>query len=170
MINVKGKLAIEAAKGRTRNALQNPVQLKHLLPVGAVLVATGEHSYDYTLERTIGIGRVKLNGKATITPVGPDGALQFDAKASHRLAGSTQLKLLIAFTGGKLRCHLSYSGTVDATGLIGGYLKVNSGKVQAKLDEGFLKFAMRMEDKQRSALARDAAGTKKQADDNHKDD
>ncbi len=81
MIDIKGQVEFQASARLAMTSLQKEEQLSRFLPSDSTIVATGEHSFDFVIEKDIGIVRVKAAGTLTAEPTQTDQELHFRAVA-----------------------------------------------------------------------------------------
>jgi carbon monoxide dehydrogenase subunit G len=156
MIDIKGQVEFQASARLAVTSLQKEEQLSRFLPSDSTIVATGEHSFDFVIEKDIGIVRVKAAGTLTTEPTQTDQELHFRAAAKHLIGGSAVVDMLISFKDEGPQCTMSYAGTVSGTGLLGAFLSQREEKVHRQLENTFKAFGNRMEGIQRIVTARRA--------------
>ena len=124
-------------------------QLARFLPPDSSIEKRDDDSFDFTVVKDIGITTVKLSGTLTVTPTDTPDELRFLATAKHVVGGTAVIDLVIRFEGTQAHCDMTYTGTADATGLVGKFLSMGEAKVQGRLDTMFADFGHRLARSQR---------------------
>ena len=144
-MHLSGKLRITAPKGRTIGALHQAANLAVFLPGRAVVTETGVGGYDFVVSKALGPMALKMPGTLIIQPTQRGLAYSFKAEAQHMLAGNVVLDLQMNFATDGDDTVVDYSGTLSATGMVGGILERQHQRVQDRLNTGMYMFKTRLE-------------------------
>ena len=144
-MHLSGNLRITAPKVRTIGALHQPENLAVFLPGHAVVTETGVGGYDFVVSKALGPMALKLPGTLIIQPTQRGLAYSFKAEAQHMLAGNLVLDLQVNFATDGDATVVDYSGTLTATGMVGGILERQHQRVQDRLNTGMYMFKTRLE-------------------------
>ena len=144
-MHLSGKLRVTAPKGRTIGALHQPANLAVFLPGHAVVTETGVGGYDFVVSKALGPMALKLVGTLIIQPIQRGLTYSFKAEAQHMLAGNVVLDLQMNFATDGDDTVVDYSGTLSATGMVGGILERQHQRVQDRLNTGMYMFKTRLE-------------------------
>ena len=152
-MDIHGEVTFDAAALRAMAALTDQDQLAHFMPHGSELSRIDDRTFAFSVTRALGITTVNLAGTMAVTPVEATKSLRFQVEGRHVIGGSALLDLAIRLDGDADHCFLAYSGTVQATGLVGKFLTLGEDRVQQRVKTAFADFGRRLERQQKVGLA-----------------
>ena len=144
-MDIHGKVTFDAAPQRAMAALTEQDHLALFMPQGTALSRIDERTFAFSVARDLGITTVKLAGTMAVTPVEAGKSLRFQVEGRHMIGGSAMLDLAIQFDGDADHCILDYSGSVQASGLVGKFLTLGEAKVEERVKDAFAEFGRRLE-------------------------
>lgn len=157
-MDIHGQVTFDAAAQRAMEALTEQDQLAHFMPHGSVITKTDARTFTFAVTKDIGITTVNLAGTMEVTPVPAANTLRFLVEGRHLIGGSAVLDLAIRCDGDAGHCVLGFTGTLQASGLIGKFLSLGEAKVQTRLETAFADFGRRLERHQKASRTRQAQG------------
>ena len=129
--------------------MRDPVALAQLLPAGSKVALNADGTYGFSVSKSVGPIKLSLPGKLQLVqdPLGFDQVLT--AHAAHLIGGKVDLALNIAIKAEGRITHLSYAGTLTATGLAGRVLQEHRARANNSLKSALTRLKLYAEDQMR---------------------
>ena len=139
-MNISGQIRLNAQPSAIATALHDPQILMQLMPRGCALSQKDANTFEFLLKRQFGPIELLLPGLIVVKTAGQAHHLSF--KGAHVLFGKAEMILtLVLATGRDGVTRLDYTGTVEASGLVGRMLgRIRRRRVDDRVRSAFQAF------------------------------
>lgn len=142
-MQVSGSVLVKATPAQAADALRDAGLLGSVIPACRSIRATGENSYEIRLDY---YGPVKLGMDVALsyTP-NPDGSFDVVLRAGNMITGRVNSRTQLGLQPDPKGCLLSWSGSIEATGLAGRMLAGQAARLSARTNRMFRELGEKVE-------------------------
>lgn len=149
-----GQLPMKVSCQRAIESCHNAENLNLLLPVTGTITRESETHYGLLLTPNTPILRASLPGTMDVTAVVPGAIYDLQSEAKVWGLGAIKMQARLEFEGTGDSCTLTYSGSLESSGLLARVIKPREDQIRDRVEHGFVRLRQQiLLDAARSAAA-----------------